>query len=119
MPAFLNAYIVRPEQSNPAGVVPPDAYGVPTRLSATCIAAVAPWPTEGAARVLGAAGATAAGSMPIAFSVAVSGEPSAGRPLAASQRLSAALVCGPITPSAVTPSLAWSAFAAEVDSWTA
>src|SRR5689334_8356133 len=36
MPYFANTYFVKPEQSNPLGVLPPQTYGTPTYASAVC-----------------------------------------------------------------------------------
>src|SRR3954447_12804536 len=52
IPAWLNAHWTRPEQSNPPGWVPPDAYGVPIIERAAATAEPPPPPELGADCVL-------------------------------------------------------------------
>src|SRR5689334_9618109 len=116
MPAFLNTYCVKPEQSKPEGVVPPEAYGVPISDCATPTTLEALLPVD---VPLPEGALVAEGSIPAACSTCASGLPSAGSPFAASKRFSAAADCGPHSPSAVTPSLACSCLVAALESETA
>src|SRR5690625_4501088 len=82
MPAWLNAHITSPEQSNPPGAAPPQAYGVPIWVNAACTAVAAPPPAPGALIATSIAGGA---SGPGAGNPGGGGAPSgAGSPGAAS-----------------------------------
>ena len=79
--------MIRPEQSNPPGAMPPDAYGVPISERAAETAEPPP-PLAGAARA-------AEPEIPSAPIVAGPTTPSTSSPLRAWNAFTAARVCGP------------------------
>src|SRR5829696_2250239 len=100
-PDFWNAHTTRPEQSKPAVVVPPYAYGVPIAERAAETAEPPPPDEDGACSV--------EPEIPIAAIVAGPTIPSAVRPLRAWNALTAERVIGPYAPSALRPSFFWTA----------
>src|SRR3954469_642656 len=95
-PAWPKAHITSPEQSKLPGPAAPYLYGAPTFDNAADTA-LGPFDDDGVVVVGDPA--------PPRVRTAASGCPSTARPCAASKLRSAARVCGPMTPSAVTPSL--------------
>src|SRR3954454_15933874 len=96
IPACLNAHWTKPEQSNPPGCVPPDAYGVPILERAAPTAEPPPPELVGALCVLPL--------MPSADIVAGPTTPSTSSPWPAWNAFTAARDWGPYTPSAESPS---------------
>src|SRR6478735_3885083 len=101
MPALPMAHTTSPEQSNADGPVAPDWYGLPIFERAAETAAATPddcWTGS-------APGEEVFDPTPRRWSTALSSCPSTGSPCLLSNALTAERVCGPTTPSAVTPSL--------------
>src|SRR3954470_16321723 len=114
MPAALKANAVRPEQSNPSGPLPADAYGLPICPRAASTAALTPEGCAGASDGLppsddGAERGLAAllSDFMIALRVLGSSRPVASRSCSLWKSRIPARVFEPAMPSASRPSFSW------------
>src|SRR5699024_10882589 len=106
MPCWAKTYWMYPEQSKPGdGEVPPQVYGVPTKLAAVLSTELAEYPgsEEPPPPPVDPPVEPPEPLMPIALPVFGPTMPSAVRPWLRCQRLTAERVFGPNTPSAEAP----------------